>query len=159
MSRGPGESLGLDHAQVGQSLHQLARLYREHDRSADVFERALAMLGPNHPEAILTAIAAGESDKAARSLGIRNPPSDSAALARAVRRTFFGQVTELRWTGSRMNGGALLIDGEVVQGNGLWQPFSAQMVKENGEWKLVSISLLGLAWKPALLSKRLPGQP
>jgi uncharacterized RDD family membrane protein YckC len=142
--------LGPDHPQVGQSLHQLARLYRAHDRSADampVFERALALLGPNHPEAILTAIAAGESDKAAHSLGIRNPPSDSAALARAVRRTFLGQVTELRWTGSRMNAGALHVDGEVVQGNGLWQPFSAQMVKENGEWKLVSISLLGLAWK------------
>jgi tetratricopeptide (TPR) repeat protein len=142
--------LGPDHPLVGQSLHQLARLYREHDRSADampVFERATAVLGPNHPEAILAAIAAGEFDKAATSLGIRNPPSDSAGLARAVRRTFFGQVTELRWRDSRMYAGALLIAGEAVHGNGLWQPFSVQMAKENGEWKLVSISPLGLAWK------------
>jgi tetratricopeptide (TPR) repeat protein len=142
--------LGPDHPQVGQSLHQIARLYRERDRGTDampIFERALALLGPNHPEAILTAIAAGEFDKAARSLGIRNPPGDSAALAGAVRRTFLGQVTALRWTGSRMDAGALFVDGEVVHGNGLWQPFSARMTKENGEWKLVSILLLGLAWK------------
>jgi tetratricopeptide (TPR) repeat protein len=143
-------ALGPDHPQVGQSLHQLARLYREHGRSADalpIFERALAVLGPDHPEAILAAIAAGDFDKAATLLGIRNPPGDSEALARAVRRTFFGQVTELRWASSRMNAGALLIDGVVMQGNGLWQPFSAQMSKENGEWKLVSILLTGLAWK------------
>jgi tetratricopeptide (TPR) repeat protein/uncharacterized RDD family membrane protein YckC len=142
--------LGPDHPQVGQSLHQLARLYREDGRSADalpIFERALALLGPNHPEAILAAIAAGDFDKAAHSLGIRNPPGDSEALARAVRRTFLGQVTELRWMSSRMNADTLLIDGEVMQGNGLWQPFSAQMANENGEWKLVSIMLLGLAWK------------
>jgi tetratricopeptide (TPR) repeat protein len=142
--------LGPDHPQVGQSLYQLARLYREHGRSADampILERALAVLGPNHPEVILAAIAAGDSEKAAGLLGIRNSPGDSEALARAVRRTFFGQVTELQWGSSRMNAGALLIDGAVTQGNGLWQPFSVRMAKENGEWKLVSISLLGPAWK------------
>jgi tetratricopeptide (TPR) repeat protein len=142
--------LGPDHPQVGQSLHQLARLYREHGRSADaipIFERARAVLGPNHPEVVLAAIAAGDFDQAARSLAIRNPPGDSAALERAVRRNFFGQVTELRWASSRMNAGALLIDGVVMHGNGLWQPFTAQMAKANDEWKLASISLLGLAWK------------
>jgi tetratricopeptide (TPR) repeat protein len=158
-------ALGADHPVVGQSLHELARLYRKQGRAeaTPLYSRATAVLGSNHPEAILAAINAGEYRKAARALGLGGPEvGNSETLAQQrVRQTFFGQVTDLRWTGYShtdrtgfsSRGGQfratteLQIEGEAVHGNGLWQPFSVTMLPEGSEWKLRSIALLGLAWK------------
>jgi hypothetical protein len=83
------------------------------------------------------------------------------AVVQEIRRTFFGRVTDLRWTsyrytdqtginsrvGSHRTTTDLLVVGEAVHGNGLWQPIAAGMLPEGGEWKLRSNVLLGLAWK------------
>jgi tetratricopeptide (TPR) repeat protein len=148
------KTLGPDHPDVGQSLHELARLYRKLGRHAEAeraYNRAVAVLGPNHPEAILAAINATDYEKAARALNLGNPAADRDALAAAVRRTFLGQVTDLRWAGYRSSigpaAGTIVIEGEATHGNALWQPFAAHMAREGDAWKLRSISLLGLAWK------------
>lgn len=158
------KALGPNHVIVGQSLHELARIYRKLGRAeaTSFYSRAVAISGPNHPEAILTAIAAGEYEKAARALGLGGPGiGNSDPVVQQVRRTFFGQVTDLRWTGyqytdqmginshvgSSRTTTDLLLVGEAVHGNGLWQPFVAGMLPEGGEWKLRSNVLLGLAWK------------
>jgi tetratricopeptide (TPR) repeat protein len=158
------KSLGNNHVIVGQSLHELARLYRKLGRAeaTSFYNRAVAISGRNHPEAILSAIAGGEYEKAALALGLGGPGAgNSDAVLQQIRRTFFGQVTDLRWTGYRYtdqtgvksSGGPyrtttdLLLVGEAVHGNGLWQPFAAGMLPEGGEWKLRSNVLLGLAWK------------
>jgi tetratricopeptide (TPR) repeat protein len=148
-------ALGAGHPDVGQSLHELARLYRTQGRGADaepLYDRAIALLGPHHPEAVLAAIHAGEFEKAARALNLGNRAGTTPdAAARAVRQTFFGQVTDLRWTSYRSiigpTTGALTIEGEAVHGNGLWQPFSVQMLRDGGEWTMGTITLRGLAWK------------
>ncbi len=146
------KALGPDHPDVGQSLHELARLYRKlgrRDEAERSFAKAVVVLGPNHPEAVLAAINAGELEKAARALNL--PVGDREATAAAVRRTFYGQVTDLRWTGYRSSigpaAGTIVIEGEATHGNQLWQAFAAQMVRDGTEWKLRAISLLGLAWK------------
>jgi hypothetical protein len=158
------KALGPNHVIVGQSLHELARLYRKLGRAeaTSFYNRAVAISGPNHPEAILAAIAAGEYEKAARALGLGGPGvGNSDAVVQQIRRTFFGQVTDLRWTGYRYTDQTginsrvgsfptttdLLLVGEAVHGNRLWQPFVAGMLPEGGEWKLRSNVLLGLAWK------------
>jgi tetratricopeptide (TPR) repeat protein len=146
------KTLGPDHPDVGQSLHEVARLYRKQDRHVEAeraYNRAVTAFGPNHPEVILAAITASEYEKAARALNL--PVGDQEATAAAVRRTFFGRVTDLRWTRYRSNvspsAGTVVIEGEATHGNDLWQPFAVQLVREGAEWKLRSISLLGLAWK------------
>jgi tetratricopeptide (TPR) repeat protein len=157
------KALGADHVIVGQSLHELARLYRKlgRDDAGPLYSRATAILGPNHPEAILAAIGAGEYENAAHALGVGGSGAGiSDAAVQQIRRTFFGQVTDLRWTGysytDQMGTGSnvgsrvttqLQLIGEAVHGNGLWQPFLAIMLPEGGEWKVRSINLLGLAWK------------
>jgi hypothetical protein len=130
-------ALGSEHPDVGQSMHELARLYRTQGRrtNAEVaYTRALALLGPNHPEAVLAAINAGEFGKAARALNLDIKTGTSPdAVTRSVRQTFFGQVTDLRWTGYRSilgpTSGAITIEGEATHGNGLWQPFFVQLVR------------------------------
>ncbi len=146
--------LGPNHPDVGQSLHELARLYRSEGRRTEaepIYRRGVALLGANHPEAILAAIRAGEYDKAAGAMRLNIRGDDREALIGAVRKTFFGQVTDLRWSGYRSNivgaSGSLTIEGEATHGNGLWQPFAVQMMRENGEWKLGEMALLGLAWR------------
>jgi tetratricopeptide (TPR) repeat protein len=148
------KAVGRDRPDVGQSLHELARLYRKLGRAeaTPTYSRAMAVLGPNHPEAILAAINAGEYEKAARALGLGGLEGlNSEGLAQRVRRTFFGQVTDLRWTGYRFSSSSsaasLEIEGEATHGNALWQPFAVQMVPEGSGWKLRAISILGLAWK------------
>jgi tetratricopeptide (TPR) repeat protein len=144
---------GSGHPDVGQSLHELARLYRTQARGAEAepaYKRALMLLGPNHPEAVLAAINAGEFEKAAQALNLGGRTSPDA-VTRAVRQTFFGQVTDLWWTSYRSTlgpaTGAITIEGEATHGNGLWQPFAVQMVRDGAEWKLRAITLRGLAWK------------
>ena len=119
-----------------------------HADATSVYNRAIAVLGSNHAEVIMAAINAGEYEKAARALNLGNMAAgDRDAHARAVRRTFFGQVTDLRWTSHRSNVGAatvaVTIEGEATHGNQLWQPFVVQMVREGVEWKLRSITVLG----------------
>jgi tetratricopeptide (TPR) repeat protein len=95
------KALSSDDPAVGQSLHELARLYRKQGRAeaTPVYNRAIVIFGPNHPEAIVAAIGAGEYRKAARALGLGGGESEnSEAVTQQVRRTFFGQVTDLRWT-------------------------------------------------------------
>jgi tetratricopeptide (TPR) repeat protein len=146
---------GAGHPDVGQSLHEVARLYRTQGRGKDaepLYSRAIALLGPNHPEAVLAAIKAGDFEKAARALNLGGRAGTTAdAAARAVRQTFFGQVTDLRWTSYRSTigpaTGAITLEGEATHGNGLWQPFSVQMVRDGGEWTMGTIALRGLAWK------------
>jgi tetratricopeptide (TPR) repeat protein len=157
-------ALGADHVIVGQSLHELARLYRKLGRDAEatpLYNRATAVLGYNHPEAILAAIGAGDYARAAHALGLGNPGAGvSDAAVQQIRRTFFGQVTDLRWIGYRYTDQMginsrvgsqttteLLLVGEAVHGNGLWQPFLTTMLPEGGEWRLRANILTGLAWK------------
>jgi tetratricopeptide (TPR) repeat protein len=146
---------GDGHPDVGQSLHELARLYRTQGRGAQaepVYNRAIALLGPNHPEAVLAVIKAGKFETAAQALNLGTRTGTSPdAVARAVRQTFFGQVTDLRWTSYRSilgpTTGAITIEGEATHGNGLWQPFAVQMARDGSEWKMRAITLRGLAWK------------
>jgi tetratricopeptide (TPR) repeat protein len=146
---------GDGHPDVGQSLHELARLYRTQGRGPQaepVYNRAIALLGPNHPEAVLAAIKAGKFETAAQALNLGTRTGTSPdAVARAVRQTFFGQVTDLRWTSYRSilgpTTGAITIEGEATHGNGLWQPFAVQMARDGSEWKMRAITLRGLAWK------------
>jgi tetratricopeptide (TPR) repeat protein len=145
------KAFGPDHPKVGQSLHEVARLYRMqgHTREAGPnFNRAVMILGSGHPEAILAAINAGEYDQAARAIGRQDlAGKDRETIARGVRQTFFGQVTDLYWTGSSGNERTIMIEGEATHGNQLWQPFAVFMKREGAEWTLRSIHTLGLAWK------------
>jgi tetratricopeptide (TPR) repeat protein len=147
------KAMGGDDPSVGQSLHELARLYRMQDRGVEanpLYSRAILILGPNHPEAILTAIKAGDYFKAARSMGTE--PAQ-------VHRTFYGQVTELVWTdyaanlvkrgelsGQRIEG-TITIGGEAVHSNALWQPFLQRMERHGAEWVLGNVALQGRAHK------------
>jgi tetratricopeptide (TPR) repeat protein len=145
------KALGPDHPQVGQSLHELARLYRTQGRAREAqqsYDRAVAILGPNHPETILATIKAGKYDEAARAIGRKDlGRADEEAVARAVRQTFFGQATDLRWTRSSSGKNVMMIEGEATHGNQLWQPFAVFMARDGAEWTLRSIKLAGLAWK------------
>jgi tetratricopeptide (TPR) repeat protein len=150
------KAMGGDDPSVGQSLHELAKLYRMQDRGLEadpLYSRAILILGPNHPEAILTAIKAGDYFRAARSLGIEQ------SAAQQVHRTFYGQVTELVWTdyaadlvkrrelsGQRIEG-TIYISGEAVHGNMLWAPFLQRMERHGAEWVLGNIANQGLAHK------------
>jgi tetratricopeptide (TPR) repeat protein len=146
---------GPDHVDVGQSLHELARLYRTQGRRGEaepIFARAVRLMGLNHPEAVLAAIRAGEFATAARALNLGSRAGTGPdAAARAVRQTFLGQVTDLRWTSYRSSLGrtpsAITIEGEATHGNNLWQPFAVQLVLEGIEWKLRAIDLRGHAWR------------
>jgi tetratricopeptide (TPR) repeat protein len=145
------KALGPHHPEVGQSLHELARFYRRQGRAREAkssYDRAVAIFGTNHPEAIMTAINAGKYDEAARAIGRKDlAGADRETLARVVRGTFFGQVTDLRWTKSSSGEKVMMIEGEATHGNQLWQPFAVFMVREDAEWTLRSINVSGLAWK------------
>jgi tetratricopeptide (TPR) repeat protein len=159
------KALGADHVIVGQSLHELARLYRKLGRNEEatpLYNRAIAVLGYSHPEAILATISAGDYARAAHALGLGSAGAGASdAVVKQIRRTFFGQVTDLRWigyrytdeTGTNSRAGSLrtttdlLLVGEAVHGNGLWQPFVTTMLPERGEWKLRANIPIGLAWK------------
>jgi tetratricopeptide (TPR) repeat protein len=145
------KALGPDHAEVGQSLHELARFYRVQGRVPEAgqsYDRAVAILGSHHPEVILAAIKAGKYDEAARAIGRKDLAGLSQeAVARAVRQTFFGQVTDLRWTRSSSGQNAMMIEGEATHGNQLWQPFAVFMARDGGEWTLRSVKTSGLAFK------------
>jgi tetratricopeptide (TPR) repeat protein len=145
------KAFGPDHPKVGQSLHEAARLYRVqgHAREAEPnFKRAVMILGSGHPEAILAAINAGKYDQAARAIGRQDlAGADRETIVRGVRQTFFGQVTDLHWTGSSGTDRIMMIEGEATHGNQLWQPFAVFMKREGAEWTLRSINVLGIAWK------------
>jgi tetratricopeptide (TPR) repeat protein len=145
------KAFGPDHPPVAQSLHELARFYRAQGRASEAqqsYDRAVAILGANHPEAILAAIKAGKFDQAARAIGRRDLDRLSEeAVARGVRQTFLGLVTELRWTRSSASKNVMMIEGEAVHGNQLWQPFAVFMARDGAEWTLRSVKLTGLAFK------------
>jgi tetratricopeptide (TPR) repeat protein len=145
------KAFGPDHPQVAQSLHELARFYRTQGRASEAqqsYDRAVAILGANHPEAILAAIKAGKFDQAARAIGRKDLAGLSEeAVTRGVRQTFLGLVTELRWTRSSAGKNVMLIEGEAVHGNQLWQPFAMFMARDGAEWTLRSIKTTGLAFK------------
>jgi tetratricopeptide (TPR) repeat protein len=145
------KALGPDHPQVAQSLHELARFYRTQGRASEArqsYDRAVAILGANHPEAILAAIRGGKYDQAARAIGRKDLGGLSQeAVTHAVRQTFLGLVTELRWTRSSSGKNAMLIEGEAMHGNQLWQPFAVFMARDGAEWTLRAIKLAGLAFK------------
>jgi tetratricopeptide (TPR) repeat protein len=145
------KALGPDHPQVAQSLHELARLYRAQGRASQAqqsYDRAVAILGANHPEAILAAIKAGKFDQAAGAVGRKDLVGLSEeAVTRGVRQTFLGQVTELRWTRSSGGKNAMMIEGEAVHGNQLWQPFVIFMARDGAEWRMRSVETTGLAFK------------
>jgi tetratricopeptide (TPR) repeat protein len=145
------KAFGPDHPQVGQSLYELARFYRAQGRAREAGQsqdRAVAILGSHHPEVILAAIKGRNYDEAARALGRKDLVGmNPEAVTRAVRQTFFGQVTDLRWTRSSSGKSAMMIEGEASHGNQLWQPFAVFMAREGGEWTLRSIKTAGLAFK------------
>ena len=146
---------GPDHVDVGQSLHELARLYRTQGRrgEAEPSSRAVRLMGLEPSRSgLLAAIRAGEFATAARALNLGSRAGTGPdAAARAVRQTFLGQVTDLRWTSYRSSLGrtpsAITIEGEATHGNNLWQPFAVQLVLEGIEWKLRAIDLRGHAWR------------
>src|SRR5262249_30057934 len=130
------KALGPDHVDVGQSLYELARLYRTQNRWTEVeptFARANRIFGPNYPEGVLAAIRDGEFESAARALNLNNRENGGPdAVANGVRQTFFGEVTDLRWTSYRSSvrsaPAEITLGGEATHGNNLWQPFAVQMV-------------------------------
>jgi hypothetical protein len=163
--RHPGEGAGRGPCHRRTEPTGACRLYRKLGRDGEappLYNRAIAVLGYNHPEAILAAISAGDYARAAHALGQGSVGAGiSDAVVQQIRRTFFGQVTDLRRTGYRytdqmgINSRAssfqttteLLLVGEAAHGSGLWQPFLATMLPEGRERKLQANILLGLAWK------------
>jgi tetratricopeptide (TPR) repeat protein len=143
-------TLGGNHPSVGHSLHELAKLYTKQGRIAEsepLYDRALTILGPGHPEEVMRTIKAGDFNRAARLMGIR---ADMPSISTSVRQTFFGQVTELRWKGLRMDSGphpqTMTLEGEAVHGNSIWQPFEVEMFLTNGQWWMRQIRALRGAW-------------
>jgi hypothetical protein len=117
-----GTAFGVDHPAVGHTLHMLAKLYRQAGRSAEAEElsrRAMEILGPEHPAVVL---ADYESGKRARD------------------HTFFGQFSEYRWTGLRMDAGdnpqRMTLLGEATFNNGLWNLFEVGFTRKDGVWKV-----------------------
>jgi tetratricopeptide (TPR) repeat protein len=148
-------ALGSQHPVVGQSLHELAKLYKQQGRADEakaLFDRAVAILGPGHPAAIMVLINDAEYEKAARLLGVTNVrEGDRAAAESAVRRTFWGQVDNLRWTSVRVDRDndprLMVIQGEATHRNEIWQLFEVDMVPDGSAWKMRAVRALPLAWK------------
>lgn len=148
------QAFGPQHPAVGQSLHELSKLYKQRGHASeakDLYDRALAILGPTHPAVIMTLINEGEYDKAAQLLGIGDRAQADRNGAATVRKTFFGQVSDYRWTGMRIdavsNPQVVVIQGEATHNNQIWQPFEVTMVRGENTWKTRSISTPPLAWK------------
>jgi tetratricopeptide (TPR) repeat protein len=144
------QAWGTTHPAVGHTLHELAKLYRQMGRSAEaetLFGRAVTILGSGHPAVFLEVLARGDYEAAALMHGVAAQPDARAA----VRKTFFGQVTRLRWTGLRMAGEAdapiMVIVGEAMHGNDIWQPFEVDMAADGQVWKMRSIRVPPMAWR------------
>jgi hypothetical protein len=97
---------------------------------------------------VLKLIARGEYEAAAPLLGV--PASDPQTTANAVKKTFFGRVTRFRWTGIRMpesSDRSMVISGEAMHGNDIWQPFEVTLVTDGRFWKTREIRALPLPWR------------
>ena len=126
-------AFGVDHPTVGHTLHMLAMLYRQAGRSAEAEElsgRAMEILGPEHPALVL---AEYESGKRARD------------------HTFFGQFSDYRWTGLRVDAGddpqRMTLLGEATFNNGLWNLFEVAFARKDGVWKVTGFLPLRIYWK------------
>src|SRR5262245_19503520 len=147
-------AFGAQHPAVGQTLHDLAKLYKQQgrvDEARSSNERAIAIFGPAHPAAIMMLIQDGEYEKAAQLHGLTNlPAGDRAAAEKAMGRTFFGQVDNLRWTAFRMDRDndpqLIVLQGEATHRNDIWQLFEVDMVPADGGWKMRGLRVLPLAW-------------
>ena len=99
---------------------------------------------------LVAAIRTGDFEAAANTLGLAYRAGPQVAES-AVRKTFFGQVTDLRWTSYRSEpAGAtrrVVLEGEAVHGNDLWQTFAVEMSRDGDEWKLGGIRISGPVWK------------
>jgi tetratricopeptide (TPR) repeat protein len=115
-------AFGADHPSVGHTLHMLAKLYRQAGRQEEADElanRAVEILGPEHPAMVIAAYQSGKRERD---------------------RTFFGQFSDYHWTGLRVDlDGApqrMTLLGEATFNNGLWTPFEVGLVQEEGTWKV-----------------------
>ena len=126
-------AFGADHPTVGHTLHMLAKLYQQVGRTEEAEElrnRAVEILGPEHPAMLIAAYESGERERD---------------------RTFFGQISDYRWTGLRIDlEGApqrMTFLGEATFNNGLWTAFEVGLVLEDGTWKVSGILSLPVYWK------------
>ena len=126
---------GPDHPLVAHTLHELAKLYLQSGQSEEAEElsnRAIEILGPDHPAAHLAELRRGERQQ---DLG----------------RTFLGQIGEYRWTGSwvheEVERTTLTLCGEATFNNGLWHPFLIKMVQEDGAWRMSAILPVPMYWR------------
>jgi tetratricopeptide (TPR) repeat protein len=126
-------AFGADHPAVGHTLHMLAKLYQQAGRPEEAEEmrnRAVEILGPEHPAMV---IAAYENGKRERD------------------RTFFGQFSDYRWTGLRIDPDgipqSMTLLGEATFNNGLWTLFEVGLVRADGMWKVRGILSLPVHWK------------
>ena len=126
-------AFGSDHPAVGHTLHMLARLYRQAGRREEAEElgnRAVQILGPEHPAMVIAAYQNGQRERD---------------------RTFFSQISDYRWTGLRVDldraPQQMTLLGEATFNNGLWTLFEVELVREPGKWKVNSLLSLPIHWK------------
>lgn len=126
-------AFGADHPSVGHTLHMLAKLYRQAGRQEEAKElsnRAMEILGPEHPAIVIAAYLSGNRERD---------------------HTFFGQFSDYRWTGLRADLGAMpremTLLGEATFNNGLWTPFEVRLVQDDGAWKVSGFLTRPMYWK------------
>ena len=126
-------AFGVDHPTVGHTLHMLAKLYRQAGRSEEAEElsrRAIEILGTEHPAVAITDYESGRRERD---------------------QTFFGQFSDYRWTGLRVDVDddpqRMTLLGEATFNNGLWNLFEVEFVRSEGVWKVTSLLPLPVYWK------------
>ena len=122
-----------EHPTIGHTIFMLAKLYEQAGQPQEAEElrrRGEKILGPDHPAKHI----------AAYNTGLRQRD-----------KTFFGQMSEYRWTGLRMHSDAspqrLILLGEATFNNGLWNLFEVEMVLEDGAWRIKGLLPLPIYWK------------
>ena len=126
-------AFGSDHPTVGHTLHMLAKLYRQAGRREEAEElgnRAVQILGPEHPAMVIAAYQNGQRERD---------------------RTFFSQLSDYRWIGLRIDldrtPQQMTLLGEATFNNGLWTLFEAELVREPGKWKVNGLLSPPIHWK------------
>jgi tetratricopeptide (TPR) repeat protein len=126
-------AFGADHPSVGHTLHMLAKLYQQagHPEEAEELRnRAVEILGPEHPAMVIAAYESGQRERD---------------------RTFLGQFSDYRWTGLRTDDDRtpqrMTLLGEATFNNGLWTPFEIVIVRDDETWKMTKFFSLHVYWK------------
>lgn len=126
-------AVGADHPTVGHTLFMLAKLYRQAGSSKEADElgnRALQILGTEHPAVVIAEYQSGKRERD---------------------KTFLGQLNEYRWTGLPIGPeGAtkqMTLLGEATFNNGLWTLFEVELARDLGVWKVNRLLSVPIHWK------------